>query len=273
MRAAERLGLCPELIDRDAIARLVEFDALFIRETTNVNHPSYRCARKAEAEGLVVIDDPLSILRCNNKVYLAEMLRRHRLPTPQTFTVHHRNRQEVLSRLQAPIVLKQPDSAFSKGVIKAETTADFMRITDELLEKSALIIAQEYLPTSFDWRIGIIDRRPLFACKYYMAPGHWQIYRREGGQTLAGDYEAVALERVPARVLRLALKAAEPVGAGFYGVDIKEAGGRLAVIEINDNPSVESEVEDGVAGAELYLTVMRVFLERIERRKTPRCRS
>ena len=273
MRAADRLGLCPELIDREAIGRLVEFDALFIRETTNVNHHTYRFARKAEAEGLVVIDDPLSILRCTNKVYLAELMRRHRIPTPLTFTVHHRNRQEVLSRFDGPIVIKQPDSAFSKGVIKAETAGDFLRVTDELLEKSALIIAQEFMPTSFDWRIGILDRRPLFACKYYMATDHWQIYKREPGRTVAGDYEAVALDKVPARVLRLALKAAEPVGAGFYGVDIKESAGRLAVIEINDNPSVDSEVEDGLLGASLYDEVMRVFLSRIEQRANPHCKG
>ena len=31
-------------------------------------------ARKAEAEGMVVIDDPVSILRCTNKVFLADLL-------------------------------------------------------------------------------------------------------------------------------------------------------------------------------------------------------
>ena len=29
--------------------------------------------------------------------------------------------------------------------------------------------AQEYLATDFDWRVGVLDRRPLFACKYFMA--------------------------------------------------------------------------------------------------------
>ena len=27
----------------------------------------------------------------------------------------------------------------------------------------------EYLPTDFDWRVGIFDRKPLFVCKYFMA--------------------------------------------------------------------------------------------------------
>ena len=60
-----------------------EFDALFIRETTLVNHHTYRFARRAASEGLVVIDDPESILKCTNKVFLAELLSRHKMPMPQ----------------------------------------------------------------------------------------------------------------------------------------------------------------------------------------------
>src|SRR5690606_41193599 len=72
IRAAEDVGLNAELIERDDYARLAEFDALFIRETTAVNHHTYRFARRAASEGLVVIDDPASIVKCTNKVYLAE---------------------------------------------------------------------------------------------------------------------------------------------------------------------------------------------------------
>lgn len=38
-----------------------------------------------------------------------------------------------------------------------------------------MIIAQEFLPTPFDWRVGIFDRQPLYVCKYHMAHKHWQI--------------------------------------------------------------------------------------------------
>src|SRR5690606_28318399 len=76
-KAAETVGLDFELITRDDFHRLAEFDALFIRETTAVNHHTFRFAQRAAAEGMVVIDDPDSILRCTNKVYLAELLDRH----------------------------------------------------------------------------------------------------------------------------------------------------------------------------------------------------
>jgi glutathione synthase/RimK-type ligase-like ATP-grasp enzyme len=73
-----------EYITRADIGRLPEFDALFIRDTTFANHYTYRFSRRATAEGLVVIDDPDSILKCNNKVYLAELLIRHNIPAPRT---------------------------------------------------------------------------------------------------------------------------------------------------------------------------------------------
>jgi len=82
IEAGRKHGIDAELVTRRDYAKLAEFDALFIRVTTQVNHYSYRFARRAEREGMVVIDDPLSILRCSNKVYLAELLRRSRIPTP-----------------------------------------------------------------------------------------------------------------------------------------------------------------------------------------------
>ncbi len=58
-----------EFITKTDVGRLAEFDALFIRATTAVNHYTYRMAQKATALGLVVVDDTESILRCTNKVF------------------------------------------------------------------------------------------------------------------------------------------------------------------------------------------------------------
>ena len=73
-------GIATELITPRDFMRIPEYDGLFIRETTAVGHHTYRFAKKAEAEGMVVIDDPTSILRCTNKVYLAELLNKQNIP-------------------------------------------------------------------------------------------------------------------------------------------------------------------------------------------------
>ena len=271
VRAAEELDLAAELVTNEDWSDLSEFDALFIRETTAVNHHTFRFAQRAAAEGLVVIDDPESILRCTNKVYLAELLDRHELPQPKTLIVHADNVDDIVPTLGLPCVLKQPDSAFSLGVVKAETAEEVVQQARRLLERSDLVVAQEFLPTTFDWRIGVLDRKPLFACRYFLADKHWQIVAREdSGRRRFGKVETLPVSAAPRKVVQTAVKAANLIGDGLYGVDMKEDGKEHWVIEINDNPNIDADYEDAVLEDELYLRVMRVFLERIEQRKARR---
>ncbi|OKY75330.1 MAG: glutathione synthase [Desulfobulbaceae bacterium DB1] len=264
--AADSLGINTEMIIRDDYGRLPEFDALFIRETTSVNHHTYRFARRAAAKKLVVIDDPESILKCTNKVFLAEILERNRVLTPKTVIVHKDNAAEVAGQLGFPCILKQPDSSFSQGVMKVESSDELRHQVTKLLDKSDLVIAQEFLPTEYDWRVGIFDRQPLYVCKYFMAKKHWQIIKRDadGMKTDDGNYSTLPVEHAPDQLIRTALKAANLIGDGLYGVDIKQIGKKFYVIEINDNPNIDAGVEDSVLKEELYLRVMRVFLRRIE---------
>ncbi|HUT64091.1 MAG TPA: RimK family protein [Anaerolineae bacterium] len=268
IKAAETLGIDSELITREDSGRLLEFDALFIRETTSVHHHTYRLSRKAEAGGLVVIDDPLSILRCTNKVYLAELLQRYKIPMPRTMIMHKENMNTVIESLGLPCILKQPDSSFSQGVLKIESRQEFRVQAERLLEKSDLVIAQEYIPTPFDWRIGILDRQPLYVCKYYMAENHWQIIHRDSkGKIHEGKADTLAVENAPERVVQTTLKAVNLIGDGLYGVDVKEINGEPYIIEINDNPNIDSGVEDRVLKDALYLRIMEVFLRRLEKSK------
>ena len=199
IKAAANEGIAAELITRQDSDRLLEFDALFIRETTAVSHHTYRIARRAEAAGMVVIDDPLSILRCTNKVYLAELLTRAKVPIPPTVIVHRHNAETLASELTFPCVLKKPDSAFSQGVVKADNPDELRQRLAELFASSELVIAQQYMRTDFDWRIGILDGRPLFACKYHMARGHWQIAKHsgEGAKPKFGKCETLPVELAP----------------------------------------------------------------------------
>jgi glutathione synthase/RimK-type ligase-like ATP-grasp enzyme len=268
VKAAEQVGFDAELITKEDYSRIAEFDALFIRETTSVNHHTYRFARRATAEGLVVVDDPESILKCSNKVYLAEVLERHRIKAPKTIILHSDNIDQVAKVLGFPCVLKQPDGSFSNGVIRVENESQLDQVVPDLLDKSDLLIAQEFIPTSFDWRVTIFDQKPLFVCKYFMARKHWQIYERAaGGKTYTGKHLTLPVSMAPKKVIRTALRAANLIGNGLYGVDIKETENDCYVIEINDNPSIDAGVEDHVLQDELYLKIMSGLLDRVEDRK------
>lgn len=269
--AARDTGFAVETIATADAARICEFDALFIRETTAVDHPTYQLSRLAHAEGLVVIDDPWSILRCANKVYLAEMLAKAKLPAPRTEVLTARELESgVADRLVYPLVLKSPDGSFSKGMARVESPSELRETLPAMLEKSALVLAQEFLASEFDWRIGVLDRKPLFACKYFMAGGHWQIYNWAAADPRhrEGRSETIHVEYVPEAVLDLAVRSSSLVGDGFYGVDIKQVGNRLVVIEVNDNPSVDAGIEDRALGQELYRRVARSLRRRIEQARS-----
>jgi glutathione synthase/RimK-type ligase-like ATP-grasp enzyme len=261
--AAGEVGLQAELIGPRDIDRLGEFDGLFIRATTNVSHYTYEFSRQAAALGLVVIDDPDSILKCSNKVYLHELMSRHQIPTPRTMTVHRENLGQVVQALGLPCILKQPDSAFSLGVVKIDSEAQLQMRALQLLERSELLIAQQWLPTEFDWRVCVLDRRPLLVCRYFMAPGHWQVIKRESANRQEGAVQTLCVAEAPEAVVSTAVRAANLIGSGLYGVDLKQVANQCYLIEVNDNPNIDAGNEDRVLKNALYREILGVFSRRI----------
>jgi glutathione synthase/RimK-type ligase-like ATP-grasp enzyme len=262
-RAAEKVGFGVETIGRDDFSRLGEFDALFLRTTTYVNHYTFRFAQRAQALGLVVVDDPQSIIRCCNKVFQAEALAQKDIPTPATIVGSRLNLDEIAGAVGLPCVLKYPDSAFSAGVSRCKTAEELREKAEKILETSDLFVAQEFLPTEFDWRVGLIDGEPLYACRYHMAKAHWQIISHEGKGSF-GKVDAIPLDLVPAGVIKTAQRAARCIGDGLYGVDIKRVGRVNYVMEINDNPNLDAGSEDSLIGDELYLRIMQSLWRRVE---------
>ena len=266
--AAEELGFSVESIRREDYGRLAEFDALFIRETTAVNHHTFRFAQRAEAEGLVVIDDPNSILRCGNKVFQTEVFEVLDVPTPRTWITDRVDVAEVERRIGFPCVLKFPDSAFSQGVIKCENPVELEDNANRILDESDLLLVQEFMPSDYDWRIGVLEGQPLYACRYHMAKGHWQIVQKTApGRYNYGRVEPVPMGEVPRRVVKIAVKAASAIGDSLYGVDLKQHDKRVVVTEVNDNPNLDAGMEDTILGDRLYLIIMQHFRDRVEKRK------
>lgn len=263
----ESMDISVELIEKKDLSRLTQFDALFIRETTAVSHHTYEFARKAELAGMPVIDDPASILRCANKAYLAELLKGNDIPTPKTFLISKQSLNSMAMLLPYPVVLKVPDGAFSKSVKKANDATQLHDISREMLKESDVILAQEFMYTAFDWRIGVLDGKPLFAARYHMCKDHWQIIKYAGdGKFQEGRVESVQLTDVPGSILALACTSAKLIGDGLYGIDIKSNDQKSFVIEINDNPNIDVDMEDYHEGVDIYRKILTHLLERFEKR-------
>jgi glutathione synthase/RimK-type ligase-like ATP-grasp enzyme len=265
-RIAERMSVDVEPITKRQLAELAEYDGLFIRETTSIDNHTYRFARRAWQEGMPVIDDPISMIRCTNKVFLMELLGSNRVPMPQTVMLADiSDLPRAMDELGLPLVVKIPDGSFSRGVHRIATAEEFRRVAEELFEETDLLLAQKFLPTEFDWRVGVLSGEPLFVCQYRMARGHWQIVKhRPDGSAREGGFRTFDLDQAPPDVIDIAVRAAKPIGAGLYGVDIKQTDSGIVVMEVNDNPNLEHGVEDSVGKDEIWMRILKWFIDRFE---------
>jgi glutathione synthase/RimK-type ligase-like ATP-grasp enzyme len=71
--------------------------------------------------------------------------------------------------------------------------------------------------------------------------------------------KAMPLKAAPQSLLETALRAANAVGNGLYGVDLKQMDDRYIVIEVNDNPSINAGEEDQLNG-DLYERLVKFLL-------------
>ncbi|MBU0945288.1 MAG: RimK family protein [Proteobacteria bacterium] len=268
---AKKMNINAELISEKDATRLMEFDALFIRQTTAVNHVTYQLSQMAQQADMVVIDDPASIICCTNKVYLKELMDRSGIPAPKSillFKAMVPSYEEVSEYLGKTMVMKIPDGSFSIGVSLVSSEEEYFALQEALFQRSSILLVQEFVPTEFDWRIGVLNGECIYACKYFMARGHWQIYQhKSSGHTKSGKVETIPVHMVPRQVTRIAKKVSAIIGKGLYGVDIKSVDDQALVIEVNDNPSIDHGIEDKVLGNELYRIILREFIARLNKKR------
>jgi glutathione synthase/RimK-type ligase-like ATP-grasp enzyme len=149
-------------------------------------------------------------------------------------------------------------------VAKCADRGELERMLRGMLEDSDLILAQEFMPTDFDWRVGVLDGEPLFVSQYKMARKHWQIVRyAEDGKAVEGGFRTMRVTEAPPSVVDIGVRAARLIGRGLYGVDLKKNDRGVFVIEVNDNPNIVHEVEDAAEKDEVWRRIAGWFLKRL----------
>jgi hypothetical protein len=133
-------------------------------------------------------------------------------------------------------------------------------------------LAQEFLYTEFDWRVGDPQpdapvRLPVFHVQGALADlqprprPKERVGARRRFQNLPGRADA------PEVVVKTALKAAGLIGNGLYGVDLKQTAKGVVVIEVNDNPNIDHGIEDAVLKENLYRTIVEDIVWRLDRKR------
>lgn len=249
--AAEQQGQEFDFLFREDISDIPKYNAVFIRATTDPLYTSYIVSKTAWELGLRVIDDPDSIQICANKIHQYSLLEKYNVPhIPTMFLnkeeLHHKKITEIFDILGKPVVIKAPYTSFSRYVEKAACETSFRDIAKRYFKKSDIIAIQQFCPTQFDWRVGVLNDQVLYTCKYMIPKGRWKHGAKLRGKATVIWGRTVTMKKInaPMRVRDIALRACRVVGKGLYGVDIKEINGEFLVVEINDNPSIYAGYED-----------------------------
>jgi len=249
--AAESLGHSFEFITKRSLRRIPLYDALFIRATTDPSYTAYIASKIAWENGLRVLDNPHSIQVCGNKIHMYKLLQEAEVPFIPTIyltkgDMHQKTIEDVFEKFGRPLVLKAPYTSFSKYVEKTRSESGFRQICRRFFRRSEVIVVQKFMPTSFDWRVGVLDSEVLYVCKYKIPSGRWKhgTKLRGSNRIVWGNTQTLLREEAPQALKERGISACKAIGDGLFGVDLKEIDGEFIVVEVNDNPSIYAGEED-----------------------------
>jgi glutathione synthase/RimK-type ligase-like ATP-grasp enzyme len=249
-QVALKMGHRTDFLFRPDMFKIPEYNAIYIRAMTDPLNSAYVASRTAEMNGVRVIDDSKSIRICCDKINMYRHLIKANVAIPQSIFLHEKELTRetaayLFDILGCPVVLKAPNSAFSLYVDKAETPEEFIKLGKRYFRRADRIVAQRFVKSNFDWRIGLLGGEPLYACQYVIPRKTWKIATyTPDGRTVYGPVRAVAIEQVDPLLLKRAKEAAAAIGNGLYGIDLKHVNGDFIVIEVNDNPTITTGAED-----------------------------
>jgi glutathione synthase/RimK-type ligase-like ATP-grasp enzyme len=246
---AEGMGHGVDFIFPVDIHKIPKMDALFIRARTDPMNVTYVAARMAKFHGIPVIDDPDSIQICSDKINMYKHLIRKGVSLPRTEFLDKNELNvervtQLFDELGSPLIVKEPSTSFSLRVEKVSNIADFFKVARRFIKLSDWIVVQQYVESKYDWRVGVLGGKLLYACKYTIPSETFKIQASVNGHLVYCGVESVSPEHIPPNVTKLGIEAANAIGNGLYGVDIKNTNGDACVIEVNDNPSIESGEDD-----------------------------
>ncbi len=206
--------------------------------------------------GVRVWNDARAIERCVDKSTATFLFQKAGLPVPPTRVMETRIRAlDHATALGKPMVVKPLFGSQGNGIRRAMTADELP--TDE--DVGSVFYLQNYLrspdATEFeDWRVFVSAGRILSS-----------MIRR--GKTWITNVHQGA-EPQPHEpcdeMTSMALRAVEAIGADYAGVDlIRDAEGRLMVLEINSNPAWKGL--QSVTGFDIAETIAEDFLAHLEK--------
>lgn len=204
---------------------------------------------RLHAEGVPVLNPPRPVEVCVDKYLTCAELEAAGLPVPRTIVCQHADAAlEAFTSLGGDVVVKPLFGSEGRGMVRISDPDLAWRTFRAIERVQSVLYLQEYIEhPGWDLRAFVLGGRVLAAMRR-RANGGWRTNVAQGGSaepvSLAVDEE------------RLALRAAEVVGAHVAGVDLLPGpGGKWHILEVNAVPGWRALAP--VTGVDVALEIMK----------------
>ncbi len=213
-------------IARNKKISLNDFD-IFLFRAYNKNFREARILAEALlAKNKIVIDTVLGLNMINSKIYEASKLNRAGINYPKTWqSIWGRNYNEILKKIDFPLIVKPIYGQKGQGVEKIENEQDFIKFF-ETNPKGYLM--QEFFKIDGDIRVFIVNGKILGGIKRYLTKNDFR-----SNISLGAKIKKIDLTD---EMKKIAIKAANAMQYEIAGVDLIEYKNKIYVLEVNSTP-------------------------------------
>jgi ribosomal protein S6--L-glutamate ligase len=240
---------------------LADFNAIVVRTMPpgSLEQVVFRMdvLQRLRSRGAIVLNPPAAVETCVDKYLATARLEAAGIRVPPTIVCQHADAAlEAFRVLGGDVVLKPLFGSEGRGMVRVSDPEMAWRTLRTLERTQCVLYLQQFIPhPGWDLRIFVLDGRVLAAMRRW-ANGDWRTNVAQGGRA-----EPVRLD---AEEERLALSAAEAVGAAAAGVDLLPGqDGAWYVLEVNAVPGWRTLAP--VAGVDVAAALIE-YLERERRR-------
>ncbi len=204
-----------------------------------------------ESQGLRVVNDSNTLIRCENKALTLSLLSRSKVPTPRTAIAFSKEKaMEIARSFGYPVVIKPIEGSWGRMVAKA-TDDDSLYSIMEYQDYTTLPFRTAYLIQEYvkkpdrDIRIFVIgDEAPV---------GIYRVNKSNWKTNTALGAKAEPLKIDP-ELRELALKVRDVIGGFFLGIDVFEDPERGYIVnEVNGVPEYKNTVRVNNFNVSAYL--------------------
>ena len=236
-----------------------ELDGYFWFSQMNKDADGHDMLVLEQLEKSIPVINPTRGLRIGlDKFKTSSFLQENKIPVPE-FALIHKNDEKTIGWIfdnWGSILVKPRFGAFGVGIFKTDSADDLLDLID-FSGVDSVYVEKFYKNDASEWcGINVVGNNILYA--YGKQETKIKGYKVFDRMQIGGD---MVLRHVNAEQKKLALKIAELIKMGFFGIDlIRSKDGRYLVVDLNTFPGVYPELSDPKKIATEFLRMIKMWV-------------